>query len=55
MLRRLPLPEVPELAEKIKAGESGFTVRLGVRDHRVFTHYIPEILNGMTLLKLTDP
>jgi hypothetical protein len=30
-------------------------LRLGGRDHQVCTHYVPEILNGMTLVKLIEP
>jgi hypothetical protein len=54
MLGLHPLAEVQELAARVKAGETEFVVRLNGRDHQVRTHYVPEILNGMTLLKLTD-
>ncbi len=55
MLGQHPLREVRELAEKVKARETDFLIRLNERDHRVRTHYIPEILNGMTLLKFMEP
>lgn len=55
MLGRHPLAEVRELVAKVEAGETGFTAHLNGRDHRVLTHYVPQILNGMTLLKLVEP
>jgi hypothetical protein len=55
MLGRHPLSEVKELAERVKNGDTEFGLRLNGRDHLVCTHYVPEILNGMTLLKLIEP
>lgn len=55
MLGLNPLAEVQELAERVKAGETEFVLRLNGRDHLVCTYYVPEILNGMTLLKLIEP
>ncbi len=55
MLGQHPLPGMHELAARIKARETDFLIRLHDTDHRVITHYLPGILNGMTLLKLIDP
>jgi hypothetical protein len=55
MLGLHPLAEVQELAERVKARETEFVLRLNGKAHRVCTHYVPEILNGMTLLKLIEP
>jgi hypothetical protein len=54
MLGRHPLAEVRALAERVKAGETEFVAGLNGRDYQVCTHYVPGILNGMTLLRLTD-
>lgn len=55
MVGRHPLTEVRELAKRVKEGDTEFVLRLNGRDHLVCTYYVPEILNGMTLLKLIDP
>ena len=55
MLGKHPLAQVKELAERVKARENEFELQLNCRDHLVFTYYVPEILNGMTLLKLIEP
>lgn len=55
MLGQHPLAEVNELAARIAARETDFVLRLNDREHRVLTHHVPGILNGMTLLKLIEP
>ncbi|HQI01238.1 MAG TPA: hypothetical protein PLF54_10555 [Deltaproteobacteria bacterium] len=55
MLGQRPLAEVQELAKRVKARETGFVLRLNGRNYQVCTHYVPEILNGMTLVKLIQP
>jgi hypothetical protein len=55
MLGQHPLAQVKELAERVKARETEFVLKLNCKDYLVCTHYVPEILNGMTLLKLMDP
>lgn len=55
MLGRNHPAEMQELAKRVRARETGFVLRLGGRDHQVCTHYVPEVLNGMTLVKLIEP
>ncbi len=55
MLGRRSMTEAQELARRVKARETGFVLRLDGRKYLVCTHYVPEILNGMTLVKLIQP